>query len=172
MTARYVALSLALVFGAYIFMPLAPSSRSSAQSARAGLRLQFAALSSSGGMRGEAFLPISLRHIETRERAERAPCESGPEFRFEARHPSAYVRSVRVSLRGVGSVYGIGASACPSALVEATLEDGTTLKNGKGTVKLDRSRDDELSGEIEWTPIHQSEPLPFRGNFALKLPGR
>lgn len=164
-----LALGLAGCLLASIFLPL---TLSSAQSARAGLRLQFAALSSSGGMRGEAFLPISGRHIEAKKEAGSAPCASGPELRFEAKHPSAYVRSVSVSLRGEASSYTIGASNCPSAVVEATLEDGTILRGGKGKLSVDRSTAGELSGELEWTPVHESEPLPFRGNFAFKLPRR
>lgn len=161
-------IGLALTLAALLSAPFLSSS--SAQSARAGLHLQFATLSSTGGLRGEAFLPISGRHIESRSRPEAPPCASGPELSFESRHPSAYVRSVRVSLRGDGSSFTIGASSCPTAILEATLEDGTVLKAGKGSVKIDRSKPGEISGELEWTPIHEKEPLPFRGNFAFKLP--
>ncbi|NLE47750.1 MAG: hypothetical protein GX614_05065 [Sandaracinaceae bacterium] len=152
---------------------LTPDSRSSAEGrARAGLRLQFATLSSAGGMRGEAFLPISGRDIEISERGERGPCANEKEVRFEAKHPSAYVRRVRVALRGQGDRFKIGGTTCPAALVEAELENGSLLTAGEGEVQVDRAKPGELSGKLVWTPIHGSEPLPFRGNFAFRLPRR
>ena len=159
-------LSLLLVLASLVAL----SSVGLAQSSRAGMRLQFVTLHSAGGLQGEAFLPISARGIETRERAAQGPCATGPELVFEGKHPSAYVRSVRISLRGEGSRHTIAGESCPAATITATLGDGTAVAGGGGVVQVDARNGSELSGSFDWTPNVSGEPFPLKGQFTVKLP--
>jgi hypothetical protein len=141
-----------------------------AQDARNGIRVQFVTLHSAGGLQGEAFLPVSGRRVELRDRPAGGPCASGPELAFEGQHPSAYVRSVRISLRGSGDAHPIEGSACPAATMRVTLEDGTVLTGGGGSVRITSRTEAEMRGTFDWTTRAGGEPFPIKGEFSLKLP--
>jgi len=136
-----------------------------AQDGRAGVRVQFVTLHSAGGVSGEAFLPISARKVE----AKKSGGACGAELRFEGRHPSAYVRTLEITLRGEGGEHAID-GRCPAATLRATLEDGTVVTGGSGAVRVRERSSSELRGDFDWTATVGGEPLPLKGEFLTKLP--
>jgi hypothetical protein len=141
-----------------------------AQDTRAGIRIQFVTLHAAGGLQGEAFLPVSGRRTVLRDRASDGPCASGPELELEGRHPSAYVRSLRISVRGSGGSHDIQGKACPAATLQATLGDGTVVTGGTGSVRVSSRTKDEVRGTFDWTPSVAGEPFPLKGEFFAKMP--
>jgi hypothetical protein len=62
---------------------------------------------------------------------------------------------------------------CPSASLEATLDDGRVLRGGEGTVTVETWNPEpggEATVHFVWTPRLGREPMPFHGEGRFTIP--
>ena len=79
---------------------------------------------------------------------------------------------VTVNANGPGEI-PLGGTGCPSAHIEATLEDGEVLQSDDGTVTVRSLTPDApnvLDATFSWTPRLHGHPLLMRGIVVAPAP--
>ncbi|MFO0693560.1 MAG: hypothetical protein U0230_08400 [Polyangiales bacterium] len=176
---RFALLSLALLAGLGAVtgraQPGTGTGTAIAAPRRPGYQIQFATIGgASAGLTGRAFIPIMAADVTVQPSGHRGACAGLRVVEANGRSLRGYVRSLKIVLRtnATGDL-PIGAHGCPGASLEATLENGHTLRDGDGTVTVDQwetTPAGQVHATFSWTPRHGREPLPFRGDVLIPLP--
>lgn len=141
-----------------------------AQSARNGVRVQLGQIAASGGLAGQAFIPIppSAVHVES---VEATPC-TGVRLTAVGRLPRGPVRAVDLSLmlNETGREGELGAGACPGATIAFELEDGSRVAIDRG--EIDVTQLDLRGGLVEvrfqGTGVRRGDPITITGEVRLQ----
>jgi hypothetical protein len=131
------------------------------------VRVRFTSIDS-GGVEARAFLLFSSRDVEIHDHA----C-GGRELVATARLSRGPVRSVliRFATAAAGEVPN-AVDGCPRGSVAVTVEDGTSLSGGTGTVTVEslRLRPGGVTyGRFSYTTNHAGRPITVRGTFAIPI---
>jgi hypothetical protein len=155
-------------------------SPASAQSARSGIRLEYTAIDTQGGMAGRGFLPMSSRDVVTGAASGRAPCSGALLLRATARQTRGAIRQVTLTIAvrtpaPTPATLPLDATACPGGFVDTTLEDGSVLSGGRGEVVVTAvvqpgQTAGYVSGTFSQTALRNSTPVTIRGEFRIPLP--
>lgn len=159
----------ALTMALALLLPIA-----SAQAPRSGIRIEFTAIDTQGGMSGRAFLPMSSRDVLTGARAPALPaCPGAFRVRATARQTRGAVRQITLTLvTQTPGTLPIDDTACPGAFVATTLEDGTVLSGGRGevvvsSIVLPGDVSGAITGRFSQTAIRYGTPVTIRGEFRI-----
>jgi|GEM_PF-4195567 len=148
-----------------------------AQSARSGIRVEYTAIDTTGGLSGRAFLPMSTRDVVRGGDALDAltPCSGATRLRATAHQTRGAVRQIALALVvRAPATLPIDASACPGAFVDTTLEDGTVLSGGRGEVVVSEivlpgRVAGFVAGRFSQTAMRNGAPVTIRGEFRIPL---
>jgi len=146
----------------------------SAQSARSGIRVEYTAIDTTGGLSGRAFLPMSTRDV-VRGGDALTPCNGATRLRATAHQTRGAVRQISLTLVvRAPATLPIDASACPGAFVDTTLEDGTVLSGGRGEVVVSEivlpgRVAGFVAGRFSQTAMRNGAPVTIRGEFRIPL---
>lgn len=150
----------------------------SAQSARSGIRVEYTAIDTTGGLSGRAFLPMSTRdvvHAGGDALDALTPCEGAMRLRATAHQTRGAVRQIALTLVVRSpSTLPIDASACPGSFVDTTLDDGTVLSGGRGEVVVSQivrpgQAAGFIAGSFSQTAMRNDTPVTIRGEFRIPL---
>lgn len=133
---------------------------------RPGISIQYAQLGgATGGLDGRAHLPTTPGWVTVD--ASPGRCANGHQVTMSARARTGHVREVKVMVNATGpGEIPLGGTGCPSASIEATLEDGRVLTGEDGTVTIRHlagTGTPVLEGTFSWTPRLDGHPLLIRG---------
>jgi hypothetical protein len=149
-----------------------------AQSARHGVRLEYASIGTQGGLSGRAFLPLSSRDVALMEDggAPAPGCPPTPRIRATARLPRGAVREVSLefALRAPTTL-PLNADRCPEANVHTRLEDDSVLHGGRGEITVTGYTPPDaipglVVGTFSQTVLRAGAPVTVRGEFRVPLP--
>jgi hypothetical protein len=157
------ACTIALVCAANAILPAALDG----QDHRPGIRIHFAALHSDGGLEVSGFLLFSSRNVHIA-----AGC-GGRSLDATARLSHGPVRQVRLRLNPIAiGESPVRSETCPNAQLDVTLEDGTALGGGDGTVTVLGARLNGpglICGRFSFTVVAEGHPITLRGTFAIPV---
>jgi hypothetical protein len=148
-------------------------SRVPAQSARAGIRVEYTAIATQGGVSGRAFLPVGASDVRDGS-GER--CAGAYELDVVARAARGAVRRIAIRISGpAGRTLTFDGPPCARAEVESELEGGGMLRGGRGWVMLDGVVTEEggrraLVGHFSQTADLEGTPTTVRGEMRIPLP--
>lgn len=172
---RFALLALALLAGFGAVTGRAQPGSAIAAPRRPGFQIQFATIGgASAGLTGRAFIPVMAADVTVQPPGHRGACGNLRVVEAHGRSLRGYVRNLKIVLRtNATGELPIAGHACPGATLEATLENGQTLRDGDGRVTVDQwetTPGGQVHATFSWTPRHGREPLPFRGDLLLQLP--
>jgi len=156
----------AAVAGVALAQPAQPA-------ARPGISISYAQIGGhTGGLEGRAHLPTTPSWVEVDSGP--ASCGSGRRVTISARARTGHVREVKVIVNsnGPGEI-PLGGTGCPSAHIEATLEDGRVLQSDDGSItvrSLTPTANPVLDATFSWSPRLDGHPLLMRGIVVAPSP--
>lgn len=159
-------LSMRFWVGLLLLCVLGPAA---AQAERHGVRVHYTSIASAGGLEGRAFLPVSGEGIRVETATDPACSVRYVTIRAAVARGPLRAVLLRIPTGKTGRV-PLAATGCPTAIVEATLEDGSELKGGRGYVELQSQpspTDPTFRGTFAQTSERQGTPVTLEGNFAV-----
>lgn len=149
-----------------------------AQNTRSGVRVEYTAIETQGGLTGRAFLPFSTRDVMLLEGDTALPpeCPATRRLRATARLPRGAVREVSLTLAlRAPATFPLDAARCAEATVDTRLEDGTELRGGRGVVTVQSYTPPGVApglvvGTFSQTAMRVGAPVTVRGEFRIPLP--
>lgn len=144
-------------------------------SGRPGISISYAQIGgggAAGGLDGRAHLPTTPSWVTVDSGP--TSCASGRKITVSARARTGHVRQVDVMVNALGpGEIPLGGTGCPSAHIEATLEDGEVLQSDDGSVtvrSLTPGAPNVLDATFSWTPRLDGHPLLMRGIVVVPAP--
>lgn len=169
--------SLLAVLGLALALPFVSREPAAAQPlGRPGITMRFVQIGGgTGGIEGRAYLPAMPSNVVLSDGP--GSCAGGRWVEVTARARTGHVREMHVTInaQGPGEIALDAVGPCPSATIEATLDDGTRLRSNDGAVtvrQLQLDGDPILVAAFHWSPIRNGQPMPFRGEIVVPAPSR
>lgn len=170
-------LSLLALLGLGLALPFTARHSAAAQPVgRPGVTVRFVQIGGgTGGMEGRAYLPAMPSNVVVSDGP--GSCAGGRWVELTARARTGHVREMHVTINALapGEIALDAAGPCPSASIEATLEDGTQLRSNDGAItvrELHLDGDPLLVASFHWSPLRNGQPMPFRGEIVVPAPSR
>jgi hypothetical protein len=148
------------------------ASTAPAQSARPGVRIEYTAIATQGGLSGRAFLPLGASDV----REVSGPrCPGAQQVEAIARSPRGAVRRIALSISGpTGVELPFDGPPCARSHVETELEGGQVLRGGRGRVIVEAVETEGdrrvLVGRFSQTAELEGTPTTLRGELRVPLP--
>ncbi len=143
---------------------------------RPGITMRFVQLAGgAGGMEGRAYMPAVPANVVVSDGP--GACAGGRWVELDARARTGHVRSMRIRMNVAGptTIELDSPASCPSASIEATLDDGTELRSDEGTITVrtvDFAANPIVTASFDWSPHRDGHPMPFRGEIVVPAPSR
>lgn len=141
---------------------------------RPGITMRFVQIGGgTGGVEGRAYLPAVPANVTVSDGP--GSCAGGRWIELTARARTGHVREMHVTINATspGVIRLDAQGPCPSATIEATLEDGTALRSNDGNItvrELHPGHNPLVVAGFSWSPMVDGHPMPFRGEIVIPAP--
>ncbi len=167
-----LALVLGIALAYFTLHPATPTGLAQA-TARPGITVSYAQIGGpSTGVDGRAYLPTTPAWVTVDSGM--ASCTGGRKIEVSARSRTGQIREIRLMVNATGpGTVTLAPSGCPSGSISATLDDGTVLDSGPGTITISdfgSAENPTMSGTFSWSPTVNGHPMPFRGIVVVPAP--